>query len=108
MSSTTIPLPAPATLTAAAKLAIDLDKPIQMDYWNASSVKEAMIAETSGVQVLIKSADEYTSPIQKLYKKDSDAIIVVTENTIYLVSQRIEMRAAVAKSSSSSAAAAAK
>jgi len=38
----------------------------------------------TGEKLLVKSADEYTSPIAKFYKSENEYIIV-TENSIYLV-----------------------
>jgi hypothetical protein len=41
--------------------------------------------------LLVKSEDEYTSPIGKIYKVD-DCYICVTENSIYLVSASIKSK----------------
>ena len=41
-----------------------------------------------GEKLLVKSEEEYTSPISKIYKVETDYIIV-TENSIYLVSSDI-------------------
>jgi hypothetical protein len=42
-------------------------------------------------KMLVKSNDEFTSLIQKVYKVAED-YIVVTENSIYLVSGKIQKR----------------
>ena len=39
-------------------------------------------------KLLVKSVDEYTSPITKIFKSGSE-FIVVTENSIYLVDKDI-------------------
>ena len=39
-------------------------------------------------KLLVKSEDEYTSPIQKIFKI-AEAYIIMTENSLYLVSSEI-------------------
>lgn len=85
-------LPTEVTLRHAAKLAVVEDKPIMMDYWSNSLDKKALIGvKESGEKLLVKSEDEYTSPISKFYKS-ADEYIIVTENSIYLVSSDIPTR----------------
>jgi hypothetical protein len=85
-------LPGDVTLKHATKLAIVEDKPILMDYWTASLDKKALIgAKENGEKLLVKSEEEYTSSIAKFYKSGSE-YIVITENSIYLVSSDIPTR----------------
>ena len=85
-------LPSDVTLKHAAKIGIVEDKPILLDYWTASLDKKALVgAKANGEKLLVKSEDEYTSPIAKIYKVESEYIIV-TENSIYLVSADISTR----------------
>ena len=85
-------LPSGTTLQHCAKLAIVEDKPIMFDYWTASCDKEVLIGvRESEEKLLVKSEDEYTSPISKIYKVESDYIIV-TENSIYVVSAEISTK----------------
>jgi hypothetical protein len=85
-------LPSDVTLKHAAKLSIVDDKPIMMDYWTFSLDKKALIgARENGEKLLVKSEDEYTSSIQKFYKSGTEYIII-TENSIYLVSNDIPTR----------------
>jgi hypothetical protein len=85
-------LPSDLTLKHATKLAIVEDKPIMMDYWSASLDKTALVGvKESGEKLLVKSEDEYTSPISKFYKSATEYIII-TENSIYLVSSDIPTR----------------
>ena len=85
-------LPSDVTLQHASKLAIIEDKPIMLDYWTASLEKKALIGvRETGEKLLVKSEDEYTSPIAKFYKSASE-YIVITENSIYLVSSEIPTR----------------
>ena len=91
-SSGNYKLPNEATLKHAAKIAVVEDKPIMLDYWAASLDKKALIGvRDSGEKLLVKSEDEYTSPVAKFYKSGSD-YIVITENSIYLVSSEIPTR----------------
>ena len=86
-------LPSDVTMKHAAKIAIVEDKPILLDYWTASLDKKALIGakEATGEKLLVKSEDEYTSSIQKFYKSGTE-YIVITENSIYIVSNEIPTR----------------
>jgi hypothetical protein len=85
-------LPQGVTLQHCAKLAIVEDKPIMFDYWTASCDKDVLIGvRDGGEKLLVKSADEYTSPISKIYKVETEYIII-TENSIYLVSADIDTK----------------
>jgi hypothetical protein len=85
-------LPSEITLKHASKLAIVEDKPIMLDYWTSSLDKTSLIGvRETGEKLLVKSEDEYTSPIAKFYKSASE-YIVVTENSIYIVSSDIVSR----------------
>ena len=85
-------LPSDVTLQHASKLSIVEDKPIMLDYWTASVDKKALVGvRESGEKLLVKSAEEYTSAIAKFYKSASEYIII-TENSIYIVSSDIPTR----------------
>jgi hypothetical protein len=85
-------LPSDTTMKHACKIAIIEDKPIILDYWSASLDGKALIGiRDNKEKLLVKSEEEYTSPISKFYKVQSDYIIV-TENSIYLVSSDIPNR----------------
>lgn len=74
----------------AAKIAIVQDKPIMMDYWTDSLDKNVLIGvKENGEKILVKSEDEYTSPLSKIYKVETE-YLVVSENSIYIVSGNIE------------------
>ena len=85
--------PNPSALLQAAKLAMAQDKPIQLDYYAETVTGKAFMgadAETKE-KMLVKSAEEFTSLIQKVYKVAEDYIIM-TENSIYLVSGKVQKR----------------
>ncbi len=85
-------LPHGTTMQHASKLAIVEDKPILFDYWTGSLDKEVLIGvRESGEKLLVKSEDEYTSPIAKIYKVESEYIII-TENSIYLISADVDTK----------------
>jgi len=91
-NNSTYRLPSDITLQHASKLAIVEDKPIMLDYWTDSVDKKALIGvRESGEKLLVKSAEEYTSPVAKFYKSGTEYIII-TENSIYLVSADIPTR----------------
>lgn len=82
-------LPGNQCLQHCVKIAVVDDKPIMMDYWTDSQDKKVLIGiRENGEKLLVKSEDEYTSPISKIYKVENEYIIV-TENSLYLVSANI-------------------
>ena len=85
--------PCAAVLVQAAKLAMAQDKPIQLDYYADTVTGKAFMGEDSDTKekMLVKSSDEFTSMIQKVYKVSEDYIIM-TENSIYLVSGKVQKR----------------
>ena len=89
-TQTTYKLPGENTMKHIAKLAIVQDKPIMFDYWTASCDKNVIIGiRETGEKLLVKSEEEYTSPISKIFKVETEYIII-TENSIYVVSNDIE------------------
>ena len=87
-------LPSTATVEHAMKLAINEDRPIMMDYWKDSIEKTVLIGQRDDEtkeKILVRSEEEYTSPIKQILKVGSDYIIM-TENSIYLVDTGIPFR----------------
>jgi hypothetical protein len=94
-------LPCPELLTYACTLSIQEDKPIMMDYWTSSLTKackigivgDALVDVKDCEKLLVKSAEEYTSPISQIFKVPNNfpanGIVIMTENSIYLVSDKI-------------------
>jgi len=82
-------LPSTLCMNHAIKLAIVEDKPIMLDYWTASLDKSVVIGVGENKEkLLVKSEDEYTSTIAKIFKVETEYIIM-TENSIYIVSNDI-------------------
>ena len=93
MSETQYNTPCAQCLLHCCKLAIVDDKPIMLDYWADSQDKKVLIGvrDDGGEKLLVKSEDEYTSPISKIYKVEEE-FIIVTENSLYIVSANIETK----------------
>jgi len=88
-----VQVPPPKVLEHAAKIALNEDKSIMLDYYSESMNNSAFIGQhvDTKEKILIKSAEEYTSTIQNVFKL-KDHYIIVTENSIYIVSTDIKMR----------------
>jgi hypothetical protein len=56
-------VPSATVMAAAAKLSIEHDKPIYLDYYNDSLEKKCCIGVQDTTKFLVKSDTEYTSPI---------------------------------------------
>lgn len=83
-------LPQPTTLLHAARLAIQNDKPILMDYYVETALGKAFLGEDTDTKekLLVKSKDEFTSNIGRTFKVGDD-FLIMTENSIYIVSGKI-------------------
>ena len=85
-------IPTYACFQHATKVAILEDKPIILDYWTSSLEKTCLIGvRSNNEKLLVKSEDEYTSPIAKIFKVDTEYIIV-TANSVYIVAADISTR----------------
>lgn len=85
-------LPGNTTMQHCVKISIVDDKPIMLDYWTGSLDKDVLIGvRDAGEKLLVKSEDEYTSPISKIFKVENEYIIV-TENSLYVVSSDISTK----------------
>ena len=89
-SSSSFRMPSHLCMQHAAKLGIVEDRPIMLDYWTLSLEKKVIIGvKENGEKLLVKSEDEYTSPVSKIFKIEAEYIIL-TENSIYIVSSDIQ------------------
>ncbi len=86
-------LPGANTLRECAKLAMEQDCAIMLDYYRETANGTAFLGEDSETKqrILVKSKDEFTSLVRKLYKVGED-LIVATENSLYIVSAKILKR----------------
>ena len=89
-SGSSFRMPSQLCMQHAAKLGIVEDRPIMLDYWTLSLEKKVIIGvKENGEKLLVKSEDEYTSPVSKIFKIETEYIIL-TENSIYIVSSDIQ------------------
>ena len=85
-------IPDQNALVNACKLSIVHDKPIYLNYWVDSQKKEVFIGKNNNNEkMIVKDDEEYTSPIEKLYKIDN-SYVIVTANSIYLTHTSIEIK----------------
>lgn len=86
------PIPSQKVLVNACKLACKEDKPIMLDYWIDSHNAKVLIGvRDNDEKILVRSEEEYTSPISKIFKV-AEEYIIMTENSIYVVSAKIPSR----------------
>jgi hypothetical protein len=86
-------LPAAQSLLQACKLAMEQDRAIMLDYYRQTASGTAFLGEDPETKerILVKSKEEFTSLIKKLYKVGDD-FIILTENSLYIVSGKIQKR----------------
>ena len=85
-------LPPSSIWAHIAKLSLSEDKPIMLDYWVDSLEKSVLIGiKDDGEKLLVKNAEEYTSPISKIFQV-GEVFIITTENSIYITSSSINKR----------------
>ena len=84
-------LPTEKTLLQATKLALKTKKPVCFYFYIDSLKGKISIATDGEDRIIFKSDDEHTSPILNTYKSDT-SYIVVTENTIYIISSETQVR----------------
>jgi hypothetical protein len=89
-------LPPVSVLLRAARIAVDEDRPILLDYWADSRDKKCCIGAKDDVKYLVKSESEYTSTIQKIFRLEG-CYIILTENSLYVVSQDTPIRKIVSE-----------
>lgn len=85
--------PSDKALAHAARFCIQQDKAMMLDYFLESLTDKAFVGENVHTKEknLVKSAEEYTSPIREMYKVGDDCIMI-TENSVYVVSANIKKK----------------
>lgn len=84
-------LPKPKTLDQAFRLSLLQGKQIDSYFYIDSLKGKVCIKSDDGDMILFKDSEEYSSPILNTYKSE-DEYVVVTENTIYIVSNKIQRK----------------
>jgi hypothetical protein len=94
-------VPSATVMAQAAKVAIEQDRPIYLDYYTDSLEKKCCIGVQGNTKFLVKSDTEYTSPIASIMRiKEEQVYIVLTENSLYVVSAEIPVKRIVGSESS--------
>ena len=86
----TLGLPSDKTLQQAVKLSIKTAKPICFYFYVDSLKGKVCISSDGEDKIIYKNDDEHTSPILNTFKCNSE-FLVVTENTIYVVSSNTQV-----------------
>jgi len=90
-------VPSATVMAQAAKVAIERDRPIYLDYYNVSLEKKCCIGVQDSTKMLVKSDTEYTSPIETIMRiKEEKVYLVLTENSLYIVSADVPVKKVVA------------
>ena len=90
-------VPSATVMAQAAKVAIERDRPIYLDYYNDSLEKKCCIGVQDSTKMLVKSDTEYTSPIETIMRiKEEKVYLVLTENSLYIVSADVPVKKVVA------------
>jgi len=85
-------LPNRNAVERALGLSIIEDIPIMMDYWTPSLDGEIIIGiRDNEEKLLVKNSEEYTSPVQKIYKVE-DVYLILTENSLYMIDAKCQAR----------------
>lgn len=92
-------VPSATVMAQAAKIAVEQDRPIYLDYYGDSLEKKCCIGVKDNTKFLVKSDTEYTSPIESIMRiKEEKAYIIMTENSLYIVSAEIPVKRIVGSS----------
>jgi hypothetical protein len=86
-----ISIPDEKTLSQAFKLSIKISKPMCTYFYIDSCRGKVSIVNSDGDKIIYKNSEEYTSPIQNTYKVGNEYLIV-TENTIYVISANTKVQ----------------
>ena len=89
-------IPPATVLLRAAQISVDEDRPILLDYWTESRDKKCCIGVKDNAKYLVKNESEYTSTVQSIFRLDG-CFIVLTENSLYIVSHEIPVRKIVSE-----------
>ena len=89
-------IPPASVLLRAAQISVDEDRPILLDYWTESRDKKCCIGVKDNAKYLVKNESEYTSTVQSIFRLDG-CFIVLTENSLYIVSHEIPVRKIVSE-----------
>lgn len=86
-------LPSTNALIQATRIALKEDRPILLDYFAETATGSAFLGEDPNTKekLLVKSGEEFTSLVQKIFKV-ADDYLITTENSLYIVSGKIQKK----------------
>jgi hypothetical protein len=84
-------LPSAKTLNGAFRLSVVHGKPVCAYFYLDSLKNKVCIRQDGEEKIIYKDEDEYTSPLEHLYKSEGE-YIAITHNTIYIISSRTEVK----------------
>ena len=87
MSSASKNLPSKELLEKAFELSISIGKPIESYFWEDScNDKIRLCVNEDKDRIIYKNNEEHTSLISNIYQPFNNDYIVITDNTIYIIS----------------------
>jgi hypothetical protein len=90
-SASNLTLPGNKTLNGAFRLSVVHGKPVCAYFYLDSIKGKVVIRQDGDEKIIYKDEDEYSSPLEHLYKSENE-YIAITNNTIYIISSRTEVR----------------
>lgn len=81
--------PSAKTIKKACQLSKSLNKPIKLNYYIDSLKGSVCITLQKNEKIIFKNYKEYSKPIKNTFKINHN-YIVVTEDTIYIISTKIK------------------
>ena len=84
-------LPSEKTLSGAFRLSIVHGKPVCSYFYLDSLKGKVCINKDGNDKIIYKNEEEFTSPLEHLFKSN-DEYICITNNTIYIISSKTEVR----------------
>ena len=90
-SSGGLVLPSANTMVKAMKLSIKYTKQIDLYFYLDSTRSDVSLMSDGDTTLIYKNDDEHTSPMLKHFKSDDD-LIIMTENTIYILSGKTPVK----------------
>ena len=92
-SKSSLILPSANTMVKAMKLGIKYTKPIDCYFYLDSTNEKVSLMSDGETTIIYKNDDEHTSPVIKHFVSDDD-LIIVTENTIYILHSKTPVKTA--------------
>lgn len=86
-----IQMPSNKTSIQAMRLCIEQDKNISCYFFNDSLQNQVCILTHDNEKIIFKNNEEHSSPIIKTFKCE-DEYIVITENTIHIISANTKIK----------------